>query len=28
MLGARVAPAAAPAREAVPPLNPISEEPY
>ena len=28
MLGARVAPATAPAREAVPPLNPISEEPY
>src|SRR5213594_1685577 len=28
ILGARVAPVTAPAREAVPPLNPISEEPY
>ena len=28
MLGARVAAATAPPREAVPPLNPISEEPY
>src|SRR5207245_4011205 len=27
ILGARVAPVTAPAREAVPPLNPISEEP-
>jgi len=28
MLGSRVAPAEPPVREAVPPLNPISEEPY
>jgi len=27
-LGGRVAPAGVPARESVPPLNPISDEPY